>query len=112
MPMKPVGWPSSALPDKSGHRWYLWAFQSAAVVVFVLDPVRAPRMCPKNIWGPPPRAILSNVDRHRCRLQSTAASEERSHPCWRFRARRTSVADFLGSAAAWPTEQEWAFGCG
>ena len=84
----------------------MWAFQSAAVVVFVLDPGRALTMCPKNIWGPPPRAVL-NVDRYSAYKALPQVKNGRILLafCWAHQRR-----DFLGLAAAWPTEQEWAFG--
>ena len=94
-----------SLPDKSGHRWYLWAFQSAAVVVFVLDPGRAHDV-PEEHLGAAATGIL-NVDRYSAYKALPQVKNGRILLafCWAHQRR-----DFLGLAAAWPTEQEWAFG--
>jgi len=94
-----------SLPDKSGHRWYLWAFQSEAVVVFVLDPGRAHDV-PEEHLGAAATGIL-NVDRYSA--YKALPQVKNGHIllafCWAHQRR-----DFLGVAADWPTEQEWAFG--
>ena len=104
MPMKPVGWSSSACRTRAATAGICGPFQSAAVVVFVLDPSRAPRCARRTFGGRRRTCCPSTVDRWQ-RLQSTAASEERSHPAGVL-LERTSVA----ISWAWPTEQEWAFG--
>jgi len=94
-----------SLPDKSGHRWYLWAFQSEAVVVFVLDPGRAHDV-PEEHLGAAATGIL-NVDRSSAYQALLQVQDGRSRLafCWAHQRR-----DFLGAAADWPTEQEWALG--
>jgi transposase len=92
-----------SLPDKSGHRWYLWAFQSEAVVVFVLDPGRAHDV-PEEHLGSAATGIL-NVDRYSAYKALPQVKNGRILLafCWAHQRR-----DFLGAAADWPTEQEWA----
>ena len=94
-----------SLPDKSGHRWYLWAFQSEVVVVFVLDPGRAHDV-PEEHLGAAASGIL-NVDRYSAYKALPQVKNGRILLafCWAHQRR-----DFLGVAADWPTEQEWAFG--
>src|SRR5947209_8467819 len=92
-----------SLPDKSGHRWYLWAFQSEAVVVFVLDPGRAHDV-PEEHLGAAATGIL-NVDRYSAYQALPQVKNGRILLafCWAHQRR-----DFLGVAADWPTEQAWA----
>lgn len=92
-----------SLPDKSGHRWYLWAFQSEAVVVFVLDPGRAHDV-PEEHLGSAATGIL-NVDRYSAYKALPQVKNGRILLafCWAHQRR-----DFLGAAADWPTEREWA----
>ena len=92
-----------SLPDKSGHRWVLWAFQSAAAVVFVLDPGRAHDV-PEGHLGAAARGIL-NVDRYSAYKALPQVKNGRILLafCWAHQRR-----DFLGVAADWPTEQAWA----
>jgi transposase len=94
-----------SLPDKSGHRWYLWAFPSEAVVVFVLDPGRAHDV-PEEHLGAAATGIL-NVDRYSAYKALPQVKNGRILLafCWAHQRR-----DFLGVAADWPTEQEWALG--
>jgi transposase len=91
------------LPHKSGQRWVLWAFQSAAAVVFVLDPGRAHDV-PEEHLGAAARGIL-NVDRYSACTALPPVKNGRILLafCWAHQRR-----DFLGVAADWPTEQEWA----
>ena len=92
-----------SLPDKSGHRWYLWAFQSEAVVVFVLDPGRVHDV-PEEHLGAAATGIL-NVDRYSAykALPQVKSGHLLLAFCWTHQRR-----DFLAAAADWPTEQEWA----
>jgi transposase len=92
-----------SVPDKSGHRWYLWAFQSETVVVFVLDPGRAHDV-PEEHLGSAATGIL-NVDRYSAYKALPQVKNGRILLafCWAHQRR-----DFLGMAADWPTEQEWA----
>jgi transposase len=94
-----------SLPDKSGHRWYLWAFQSESVVVFVLDPGRAHDV-PEEHLGAAATGIL-NVDRYSAYKALPQVKNGRILLafCWAHQRR-----DFLGAAADWPTEREWALG--
>jgi transposase len=94
-----------SLPDKSGYRWYLWAFQSEAAVVFVLDPGRAHDV-PEEQLGPAATGIL-NVDRYSAYKALPQVKNGRILLafCWAHQRR-----DFLGLAADWPTEREWALG--
>ena len=94
-----------SLPDKTGHRWYLWAFQSEAVVVFVLDPGRAHDV-PEEHLGSAATGIL-NVDRYSAYKALPQVKNGRILLafCWAHQRR-----DFLGAAADWPSEQEWALG--
>ena len=91
-----------SLPDKSGHRWYLWAFQSEAVVVFVLDPGRVHDV-PEEHLGAAATGIL-NVDRYSAykALPQVKSGHLLLAFCWTHQRR-----DFLAAAADWPTEQEW-----
>lgn len=50
------------LPDKVGHRWYLWVFKCATTVCFVLDPTRSARV-PGVALNGVTQGILS-VDRY------------------------------------------------
>jgi transposase len=92
-----------SVPDKVGHRWYLWVFQSAAAVVFVLDPGRAHNV-PEEQLGSAAAGIL-NVDRYSAykALPQVKNGCILLAFCWAHQRR-----DFLGVAADWPTEQEWA----
>jgi transposase len=92
-----------SLPDKSGYRWYLWVFQSEAAVVFVLDPGRAHDV-PEDHLGEAAQGIL-NVDRYSAykALPQVKNGQIVLAFCWAHQRR-----DFLGLAADWPTEQEWA----
>ncbi len=94
-----------SVPDKSGHRWYLWVFQSAAAVVFVLDPSRAHDV-PEEHLGTAATGIL-NVDRYSAYKALSQVKNGRILLafCWSHQRR-----DFLGVAADWPTEQAWALG--
>jgi transposase len=94
-----------SLADKSGYRWYLWLFQSEAAVVFVLDPGRAHDV-PEDHLGEAARGIL-NVDRYSAykAMAQVKNGQILLAFCWAHQRR-----DFLGLAADWPAEQEWALG--
>jgi transposase len=81
----------------------MWAFQSEAVVVFVLDPGRAHDV-PEEHLGSAATGIL-NVDRYSAYKALPQVKNGRILLafCWAHQRR-----DFLGAAADWPTEQEWA----
>ena len=94
-----------SLPDKRGPRWYVWVFQSAAVVVFVLDPGRAHEVPEEHLGSA--ATGLRNVDRYSA--YKALPQGKNGHIllalCWAHQRR-----DFLGVAADWPSEQEWARG--
>src|SRR5262249_7258147 len=92
-----------SVPDKRGHRWYLWAFQSEAAVVFVLDPSRAHEV-PEEHLGAAGGGILS-VDRSSAYKALPQVKDGRILLafCWAHQRR-----DFLGVAADWPTDRGWA----
>lgn len=88
---------------KVGHRWYLWVFQSATAVVFVLDPGRAHDV-PEKHFGPDARGIL-NVDRYSAykALPLVKSGLIQLSFCWAHQRR-----DFVGVANDWPQRQDWA----
>lgn len=87
---------------KVGHRWYLWAVQSAQAVVFLLDPGRAHEV-PEDHLGPEAFGIL-NVDRYSAYKAMTQVKEGRILLafCWAHVRR-----DFLAVARDWPSEEAW-----
>jgi transposase len=92
----------ATLEGKVGHRWYLWAVQSAQAVVFLLDPCRAHDV-PEDHLGPEAFGIL-NVDRYSAYKAMTQVKEGRILLafCWAHVRR-----DFLAVARDWPSEQAW-----
>jgi transposase len=90
-------------PGKAGHRWYLWAFLSAAAVAFVLDARRAHEV-PEEHLGTAATGILS-VDRYSAykALAQVKGGQVVLAFCWAHQRR-----DFLTVAASWPAEQDWA----
>lgn len=92
-----------SLPDKSGHRWYLWAIESKEAVVFVLDPGRAHDV-PEDHLGEAATGILS-VDRYSAykAMKQVKNGQIILAFCWAHQRR-----DFLGIARDWPTQETWA----
>jgi transposase len=90
-------------PGQAGQRWYLWAFLSATVVVFVLAPSRAHEI-PEGHLGEAATGIL-NVDRYSAykALPQVKGGQIRLAFCWAHQRR-----DFVAVAAAWPSEAPWA----
>jgi len=93
------------LEGKVGHRWYLWAFHAAEVVVFVLAAGRAHEV-PEEYLGPDAAGIMV-VDRYKA---YQAISQVKSGAivlafCWAHVRR-----DFLAVARSWPEQQDWALG--
>jgi transposase len=88
---------------KVGHRWYLWAFCSADVVVFVLSPGRDHEI-PERHLGPAAQGIL-NVDRYAAykAMAQVKAGKVLLAFCWAHVRR-----DFLGVARSWPKQEAWA----
>jgi transposase len=90
---------------KVGHRWYLWVFHAADVVVFVLSPGRSHEV-PEAHLGPVEEGILV-VDRY---AAYQAMAQVRAGTivlafCWAHVRR-----DFLTVARSWPDQEPWALG--
>jgi transposase len=92
----------ATLEGKVGHRWYLWAVQSAQAVVFLLDPSRSHDV-PEEHLGAAAFGIL-NVDRYSAYKAMTQVKEGRILLafCWAHVRR-----DFLAVARDWPTQEDW-----
>jgi transposase len=90
---------------KVGHRWYLWVFHAAEVVVFVLDPSRSHEV-PEAHFGPVEEGILV-VDRYAAykAMQWVKDGKILLAFCWAHVRR-----DFLGAGRSWPDQQSWALG--
>ena len=90
---------------KVGHRWYLWVFHAADVVVFVLSPGRS-HETPEEHLGPVKEGILV-VDRYAA-YQAMAQVKDGTIVlafCWAHVRR-----DFLTVARSWPEQEAWALG--
>jgi transposase len=90
---------------KVGHRWYLWVFHAADVVVFVLSPGRSHEV-PEEHLGPVEEGILV-VDRYAA-YQAMAQVKDGQILlafCWAHVRR-----DFLTVARSWPDQEAWALG--
>jgi transposase len=88
---------------KVGHRWYLWVFHAADVVVFVLSPGRS-HETPEEHLGPVEEGILV-VDRY-VAYQAMAQVKDGTIVlafCWAHVRR-----DFVTAARSWPEQEEWA----
>src|SRR3954447_12375065 len=88
---------------KIGHRWYLWVFHAADVVVFVLSPGRSHEV-PEEHFGPVEEGILV-VDRY---AAYPAMAQVKGGTiilafCWAHVRR-----DFLTVARSWPDQEAWA----
>jgi transposase len=90
---------------KVGHRWYLWVFHAAEVVVFVLDPGRSHEV-PEAHFDSVEEGILV-VDRYAAypAMQWVKEGKILLAFCWAHVRR-----DFLGVARSWPEEEGWALG--
>jgi transposase len=88
---------------KVGHRWYLWAFCSEDVVVFVLSPWRSHDV-PEEHLGADAKGIL-NVDRYTAYkiLAQVKAGQIILAFCWAHVRR-----DFFKVARSWPQLEGWA----
>jgi transposase len=90
---------------KVGHRWYLWVFHAADVVVFVLSPGRSHEV-PEGHLGPVEEGILV-VDRYAA-YQAMAQVKDGTIVlafCWAHVRR-----DFVTVARSWPDQEAWALG--
>ena len=91
---------------KVGHRWYLWVFQSAAVIHFVLDPTRSADVVEVELTGGPSPAQGGTLS---CDRYSAYKKFAREHPefvlafCWAHQRR-----DLLELANAHPHLLAWA----
>jgi transposase len=95
----------ATVEGKIGHRWYLWVFHAAEVVVFLLATGRAHDV-PEEHLGPVERGILV-VDRFKAyqAIDKVKAGLIVLAFCWAHVRR-----DFLEVAHSWPTQQDWAAG--
>jgi transposase len=94
-----------AVEGKVGHRWYLWAFHAAEVVVFVLDPSRSHEV-PEAHFDSVEEGILV-VDRYAAyqAMQWVKDGKILLAFCGAHVRR-----DFLGVARSWPDQEGWALG--
>ena len=89
---------------KVGHRWYLWVFQSATVVHYVLDPSRSAQVPGATLEGVD-SGILS-VDRYSAYKKYASQNPGISLSyCWAHQRR-----DFLKVANDHPALWDWAMG--
>jgi transposase len=95
----------AAVEGKVGYRWYLWAIQSAEVVVFLLAAGRAHDV-PEEHFGPVEGGILV-VDRYKAyqAIDKVKSGLIILAFCWAHQRR-----DFVELVRSWPQEQEWAGG--
>jgi transposase len=95
----------AAVEGKVGYRWYLWAIQSAEVVVFILAAGRAHDV-PEEHFGPVEGGILV-VDRYKAyqAIDKVKSGQIILAFCWAHQRR-----DFLEMARSWPGQQDWALG--
>jgi transposase len=87
---------------KLGHRWYLWAFQSALAIAFELDPSRSHRVPDGHFQGVEGGILL--VDRYAGYKAMDLVKEGtlRLAFCWAHVRR-----DFIGVAKNWPKLAGW-----
>jgi transposase len=92
----------ATVEGKVGHRWYLWAVQSAQAVVFLLDPGRSHDV-PEEHFGAGAFGIL-NVDRYSAykAMAQVKDGDIVLAYCWAHVRR-----DFVAVARDWPTQEEW-----
>ena len=91
---------------KVGYRWYLWLFQSAEAVVFVLAAGRS-HSVPEDHFEPVEGGGILVVDRF-CAYAAIDKVKDGLIVlafCWAHQRR-----DFLAVARAWPRQQAWAAG--
>lgn len=93
----------TSVEGKVGHRWVLWVFHAADVVVFVLDTGRAHDV-PEDHFEPVEEGILS-VDRYAAykAMKQVKNGVLLLAFCWAHVRR-----DFLGVARSWPDQEAWA----
>jgi transposase len=93
----------ATVEGKVGHRWYLWAFHSGEVVVFVLAAGRAHDV-PEEHLGPDAAGIMV-VDRYKAyqAIDQVKNGQVVLAFCWAHVRR-----DFVTLARTWPDQEEWA----
>jgi transposase len=94
----------ASIEGKVGHRWYLWVFHPAEVVVFVLAAGRSHDV-PEAHFGPVEGRGILAVDRYKA---YQAVDKVKSGLiilafCWAHVRR-----DFLSLARSWPDQESWA----
>src|SRR5512135_16089 len=95
----------AAQEGKVGHRWYLWVFHAADVVVFIPSPGRS-HETPEEHLGPVEEGILI-VDRYAAYLAMAQVKDGTILLafCWAH-----VRSDFLTVARSWPDQEAWALG--
>lgn len=93
----------ATVEGKVGYRWYLWAFHSAEVVVFVLAAGRAHDV-PEEHLGPDAKGIMV-VDRYKAyqAIDQVKKGQIVLAFCWAHVRR-----DFVTLARTWPDQESWA----
>jgi transposase len=98
----------ASIEGKVGHRWYLWVFHSAEVVVFVLAAGRSHDV-PQEHFGPVEgRGIgILVVDRYKAyqAIDKVKSGLIVLAFCWAHVRR-----DFVRLAKSWPDQETWALG--
>jgi transposase len=94
----------ASIEGKVGHRWYLWVFHGAEVVVFVLAAGRSHEV-PEAHFGPVEGHGILVVDRYKAyqAIDKVKSGLIVLAFCWAHVRR-----DFLGVARSWPEQQTWA----
>jgi transposase len=89
---------------KAGYRWYLWAFHSADVVVFVLAAGRSHDV-PEQHFGPVEGGGILVVDRYKAyqAIDKVKTGLIILAFCWAHVRR-----DFVRLARSWPDQEAWA----
>jgi transposase len=95
----------ASIEGKVGHRWYLWVFHGAEVVVFVLAAGRS-HAVPEEHFGPVPGRGILVVDRYKAyqAIDKVKSGRIVLAFCWAHVRR-----DFLGVARSWPDQEAWAW---
>ena len=92
------------IEGKVGHRWYLWVFHSAEVVVFVLAAGRSHDV-PEEPFGPVEGGGILVVDRYKAyqAIDKVKSGLIILAFCWAHVRR-----DFVRLARSWPDQEGWA----
>jgi transposase len=94
----------ASIEGKVGHRWYLWVFHGAEVVVFVLAAGRAHEV-PEEHFGPVEGRGILVVDRYKAYQAIDKVKSGLIVLAFRWAHVRR---DFLGVARSWPDQEAWA----